>query len=1468
MRKKALFLWLLFAPCLLLAQPNILVEHYKVEDGLPNKTVNCSLKGEDGFMWFGTWYGLCSFDGTEFKTYNNRDGFYSDIPPRKIQSMVEDKLGFLWIKTFDRKLYIFDKHNERFYAVHDKIKNHSFDTQVIKIQTTFDGNVLLLTKDKNLLIAYVTSGGEVEMKLMHDASADINPYDSRLKHNVFVENKDYLCWIGQDYKIFAYRKGEELKDKPADFIYRKIAATTHDLFTCSYKTDEFIWLGDAFGKVYSINQQTGTVNKYDLEGVTQPIQNILITTGGIAYITVKGEGVYEYDLGYKELTKLTLELRNKEVMDSFIDQYDKIWFVVDNESLLYYDPLNKSAQTYKFPLGVKRGDFKYQDVGEQGVFFLTPNGDVLMFERESLNMITINEQKSLSEIMPNERFFDLLIDEGGILWLSSMATGICRINFPKKQFNLFELHLFSKQKNIQSENRGVKSLYQAKNGDIWAGTRWGELYRINSSGQLKQVFSSENSFIGNVYHVMEDTKGNLWFSTKGNGLIKAQPDILAPEGFRFTHFVNDVNLPSTINHNDVYFTYEDTKGRVWVGSMGGGLNLVREEGGEITFKNKGNGFKFYPSYGQYIEVRSITEDADGRIWVGTTDGLMSFDSNFTTPEEIVFETYREESSSSNIADNDIYALYKDSDAQIWVSVFGGGLNKLIRYDATKRRPVFKAYGIHEGLNTDVIVSIVEDDKRNLWLATESGLSHFDKKQELFRNYDKYDGFFDMKMEENSSIRTQNNELWLGCREGILTFSPDKVESFNTNNRTYIIDFKVSNKDLRDFKDKPIIKESIKYAKSITLNYNQSMFALEFTALNFFNPNRISYKYILDGYEKEWHFNGKNRHASYTNVPPGKYLFRVQSVDEAAPHMLSQQTLQIVILPPWWRSWWAYAIYVFLGGALLIFSIRLGLLMMKMKNDVYIEQKLSELKIKFFTNISHELRTPLTLIKGPIQELKEKEKLSSKGLQYVDLMEKNTDQMLQLVNQILDFRKIQNGKMRLHISLLNLNLMVNSFYKEFHVLAAENKIKYDVQPSDEPIMVWADKERLGIVLRNVISNAFKFTPSDGSIYITTGMSSNGEKCYIRIEDSGVGIEQSKLNEIFERFSQGSAARNSYYQGTGIGLALSKEIMNMHQGTIVAESQQEKGSVFTIELLMGKEHYKTADVDFYVSDNDKLSEATNAAELSKDTEAADEDKDSMDASLPTVLLVEDNKDLVNLLKLQMEDKFNVYVANDGVEGLKKTHLYHPDIVVTDQMMPEMDGIEMLQHIRKDFQISHIPVIILTAKNDDEAKTNAINNGANAYITKPFSKEYLIARIEQLLRERKVFRERVWHHQEDTETDNYEQYLVKKDVQLLEKIHKVVEENMDDCDFNIDTIASSIGLSRSAFFKKLKSLTGLAPVDLVKEIRLNKSIDLLKNTDMSISEVAYAVGFRDSGYYSKCFRKKYNQTPREYMNQWRKG
>jgi signal transduction histidine kinase/ligand-binding sensor domain-containing protein/DNA-binding response OmpR family regulator len=1467
MNKYLVLIIMLLSCRLATANNNMIIEHYSVENGVPHEIVNCAIKDSDGFVWFGTWYGLCSFDGQKFKTYNSRNEYYTDIPPRKIQKIIEDKSSNLWVKTIDHKLYLFDKHKECFYSVFNELrKKYSVNSQIIKIQKTEDGELLLLTKNKDLLKASSDRNGKINIILLHDSKNKAG--NTKLKNNLLCESKDYISWIGMDYKILSCPKGRSLKSQPSDFILRKIGLVYEKELSCAYQNKGVLWLGDKQGKIYLITLYNGRIIPIKILQGKGVIENIQVEDRTKIYISVANKGVYLYDLKKKTFKLLFSSQIKEPVVKSFSDSFGKIWFVMGNKGVIYYNPLNNENRQFIFPDGLVNEDIQELDGKEHGMFFITSSGDLARIDHNKLTLDYLNHSEEFLKFEKGNRLCNILLDREGVLWVTSLDNGIYKISFPKKQFSLYSPCSFE-NKSLDAEicKVGVKALFEAKNGDIWVGTRNSEVYWLARNGALKRKFSEANYNIGNVYHIMEDNRGNLWFSTKGQGLVKAEPDNSSSLGFRFTRFVNDENNPSSISSNEVYCSFLDSKGRIWAGLFGGGLNLLKVEHGKVVFKHKYNCFKYYPSNGMYMEIRNMIEDSEGRIWVGTSDGLMSFDGNFKRPDQIKFEIYQD---GSDIADNDIYALYKDKKAQIWVSVFGGGLNKLICYDHENRKPVFQSYGLKEGLKSDVILSIVEDGKSNLWLATEMGISRFDSKNQSFRNFDRYDGFIPVKMEEESALRCASGQLWFGCKDGILKFNPFRLQTYNFAYKTFIVDFKISNQDINSLNEGEH-RQSVKELKTISLKHNQSMFTIEFAALNYYNQNRISYKYILQGYEEEWHFSGKNRIASYTNVPPGKYLFRVKTIDEANPSFVSERTMEIIILPPWWRTNIAYAIYAILFLALLYGVVKFVFFMIKIKNDIYIEQKLSELKIKFFTNISHELRTPLTLIKGPIQELREKEKLSDKGTQYIDLMEKSTDQMLNLVNQILDFRKIQNGKMRLHVSLINLNSVIENLSKEFIILSEENEISYTCHFDDDDIFVWADKEKLEIVIRNLLSNAFKFTSSGGSILLTAGLLSDGKGCFIKVEDTGTGIPQNKLTEIFERFSQGDNAKDSTYKGTGIGLALSKELINLHHGNITVESEQSKGSVFTVELLLGKDHFKPSEVDFYFSDQvDVLPQETSVLDTNRNEEEdeLDENLKKENSALPSLLLVEDNKDLCNLIKMQLEDKFRIFIANNGVEGLKKVHLYHPDIVVTDQMMPEMDGTEMLQRIRKDFKISHIPVVILTAKGGDEAKTTAISLGANAYITKPFSKDYLVARIEQLLKERKNFQERLWKKDNDEPSVDYEQFLVQKDVQLLEKIHQVIEENLDNSDFNIDTIAATIGLGRSSFFKKLKSLTGLAPVDLVKEIRLGKSIEMIKNTDLSISEIAFAVGFKDVGYFGKCFRKKYDQSPREYMNTYRKS
>ncbi|KAA6349529.1 Sensor histidine kinase TmoS [termite gut metagenome] len=1409
------------------AIPPLTVEHYTVDKGLPGNTVYCSLKDSDGFMWFGTLYGLCSFDGINFKVYNNHDGaFYSENPPRQILTIAEDKNEFLWMQTADRKAYVFDRKKERFHLLCSETEKHTESTKVIKIQKTPDGEILLLTADKKLLRA---------------------------------------C-------------GTDEKPAEAQFLY--------DLTTLSI-TCNLLWVNDNAGTIYHIIPQTGKVDEYPLPGINDAIQTLLVGNDNETVYIYTGRGeMYEYNVKSDQLQRHLLNLSGP-IADAFVDKYDKIWLKESDATLLYYDPQSKIEKRFPVSQGGRRvTDMQMQDAGEQGLFILTPAGEMLVFERESLSMTRLTQEASFPATLQPPLFFSQELNDDGLLWLSS-SQGIYCVNFLPKQFRLFGLQTF-KRAALYTEkevlNPSIDVLFRAQNGDIWIGTQR-NLYFIDKSGQLKEVLMPlPRPVISNVCHIMEDNKGNLWFSTKGEGVIKAIPNVQAPYGFHFVRYTNNPEVLSSLTGNNVRFTFQDSKDRIWVGLSDGGLNLLQETD-KVSFKHKYNGFKQYPlSYSSYTEVRGMVESAGGRIWVATTDGLMSFEVNFDEPENIVFETYHDQTSASPICNDNIGMLYKDADSRIWVSLFGGGLSELTGYDGETQKLVFKSYGTHDGLKNDIILSIAEDDSRNLWLVTETGISCFDKQTERFHNYDKFDGFPGITtVGENPDLLSSKNEFWLGCKEGILAFSPDKLETRKYNCKTHILDFRVNGKENLPT-DTPI-----KYAGEVEVEHDRSTFTIEFMALDYSNRGGISYEYILEGYEKEWHFNSNNRIASYTGVSPGKYKFRVRSIDEANSESFSDSTLTIHILPSWKSSWCAYALYIVIIIGILAIISKSVMMLIKARNEAYIKRRLSELKIKFFTYISHEMRIPLTLIKSPIQELKEEKNLSPKGRKYIGLMEKNTNQMLQLLNQILDFRKVQHDKIRLNISQINLNRMMESFYKEFRTLSEESEVAYSFQLTNEVITLWADKEKLSLVIRNIVSNAFKFTPSGQSITVSTGISDDGKKCYIKIE--GDGIPENALPKILRDSPQDDHSWNPYSQGKGIGFTLSEELINLHHGSIIVESNEDHGIVFTIELLSDKKHYNFSEINFIdVEDDDNelerifpplqenrqqkqpktkedsLQSAEKNRIFKKKNAQGQEEHigDFFEDTYPVVLLIEDNKDLADLFSWQLEGKYHVGIIANVEEGVKKINQYHPDIVIIDQILSKASSMEILKLIRKDFRISHIPVVILAVEEDnDDSRIKFLNMGVSAYITGPIEKEYLISQLEHLIKKRQQFRERVWNLADIEKLDSYKRYLTKRDVQLLEKLVRIIDKNLSNNNFNLDGIIPDTQLNRLAFFKKLKGLTGFAPIELIKEARLNKSAELLKTTDMSLPEIAFALGFKDLEDYEKCFFAKYNQTPTRYRN-----
>ena len=1428
------------------AQDGMIVQHYTLEEGLPSNTVYCSLKDKDGFVWFGTWYGLCSFDGSRFTPFVTRSHGKSDIPPRKVISMVDDGEGNIWIRNVDNRLYLYDKHNDTYHEIYDELKKISQNVQVIKIQRADNGRVLLLTRNKHLYEAHpqpLPKGGESPtIQRIFDGSLAIDPATFRLQHNIFGVSEKYLYWLGTDFKL-------DVVPRPKGNQYLSLIRPDK-VYSYYYHIGNEIFIGNNQGETYVIDAEKGTVRN-------NPSPDIPV----------------------------------------FIDSQKQQWFINHSEqSLVCQNPQTGFKRHFPIPQGEKIVSRKFCDAGANGLFILHENGIVWRYDQQMGIMQDLADLRQFSTTSANAlRFFDMDIDSEGLLWLSSTTNGVYKVNFTPSSFSFFMPDALSQENEI-GDSQGIRAIFQQKNGNLWIGARNGTLYCINPKTQT--IIPSAINGIGNVYHVMEDSKGQLWFCTKGNGLFRVDT-----KSGEISHFGSNTDDRYSLNDDRVYYIFEDSRHRIWVCTFGGGLNLIEQRNGKTLFINRNNEFADYPKYDLYLNARAITEDSAGRLWVGTTDGLMSFSGNFSKPQTVDFEIYREQQDAGTV-DNDVFSLYKDSKGHIWMGMFGGGLNLLEGYDEKTHRPQLKNYPFTEQLSGNVVSSIIEDHQHHLWLCTENGLASLNPEEETtLRSYDRFSGFPIVNVEDNTIACLADGRIFIGCQQGVLAFDPKVVMNETVRQYPiYIVDFRVQNRALNDFQPS-IFNGSVRYAKEIVLKHNQNMFSIEFASLNFTDQNQVSYSYILDGYEDQWHANGLNRFASYANVPPGRYTFRVKTLGSGA----SERVLEIRILPPWWASWWAYIIYTLLFLALLYGVFRLVIYMIRMRNETYVNDRLAELKIRFFTNISHELRTPLTLIKSPIEELKRNERLSPTGKEYLSLIDNNAKKMLQLVNQILDFRKVQNGKMKMHVSYTDLNEVLEMFRQEYRIHAQERDINYEFLLPDEHIMAWCDRQKISVVINNLINNAFKYTheggtitvsmdtqpkahpqplPKGGEYYKAQEASPSGrfggalEGVVIRVEDDGASIPENKLEEIFERFAMAeNRSDDTTSTGTGIGLSLSREFVLMHHGHIWAENM-DKGVAFVIELPTEKDNFSADEIE----DAHPQSLPKGGKPNMLPTLNGNEDPSLREGHrVGSLLLIEDNTDLCHMLSLQLQDKYTVLTAHDGEEGLKKIYQYHPDLIVSDLMMPKMDGMELLKRIRQDFNISHIPVIILTAKQGDDIHMQSLSTGANAYITKPFSSQLLEARIAQLLEEQRIFQRKMvlatqpltTSRDEESDADrlplpsggagvgSYESHLIRKDLEFVRNVHQIIEKNLQNEDFNVNTLAEEMGLSRSPFFKKLKSLTGFAPVDLVKEIRLTKALNYVETTDMNVTEIAYTVGFRDPGYFTKCFRQKYGKTPKEYRN-----
>ncbi len=1080
-------------------------------------------------------------------------------------------------------------------------------------------------------------------------------------------------------------------------------------------------------------------------------------------------------------------------------------------------------------------------------------------------------------------------DNRGFIWVSTDHGGINIID--KKSFSIrYVLHQPDNERSLGQNS--VTTMYKDDEGIIWVGTyKKGVSYyheNIIRFPLFKKYPSDPFSLpYDDVNRFVEDDQGNLWIGTNGGGLVyfdrqtgkftsfrndPANPNSISSDvivslcmdsekklwigtyygglncydGKKFTRFNHNPSDPSSIASRSIWEIFEDSQKRLWIGTLDGGLDLFNRDTKTFAHFRPGDLNSVQSSH-----ISAITEDLDGNIWIGTGNGV-----DLLSKQTGRFEHYGTDVTDPNaIRSISILDIRADSQGSVWVGTYGG-LSRFNPKDKT-----FTTFTKANGLPHNTILSILEDRRGNLWIGTPNGLSNMilDRSSRewkiQFKNYSEEDGLQGRQFNENAAFHTRSGELIFGGANGFNIFSPDKLGQNLNKPRVVLTDFQLFSKSVRpgeSFKKNVLLPLSITQAPPITLQADKNVFSIEFSALNFFQPGKTEYQYRLEGFNTNWlTADSKSNRVTFTNLDPGEYTFRVRASNSDGIWNNEGASLAITVLPPFWKSTPAFVLYgilfvlaIYVTRRLMQQRIEMRFAIQQERQEALRMHELDMMKIKFFTNVSHEFRTPITLILTPIERLmKQVQDAELKG--QFDLIQRNAKRLLNLVNQLLDFRKIETQEIKFRPSEGDVVKFIRETVYSFSDLSEKKDIGLDFNSSVHSLETIFDQDKLEKILFNLLSNAFKFTPGGGSVEVT--LNQKGENhLEIRIRDTGIGIERDKQERIFERFFQTDLPKSIANQGSGIGLSITYEFVKAHGGTITVESEIGKGSCFIVTLPVNR----IATVSETISENKAIHSPEGMVEESESRAHADQK--------PLLLLVEDNEDFRFYLKDNLKTTYQIIEAKDGVEGWKNALTHFPNLIVSDIMMPEMNGIELCKKIKADQRVSHIPVVLLTARTSEEQELEGLEMGADDYIHKPFAFEILESRIRNLIVQRQKLH-KAFGQNADIKISDLR--ITSIDEQLMQKVMSCVEANIANADFSVDDLCHETGMSRALFFKKMMALTGKSPLEFIRAIRLKHAAQLLEKSQLTVAEIAYKVGFNNPKYFARYFKEAFHVLPSAY-------
>ena len=1126
---------------------------------------------------------------------------------------------------------------------------------------------------------------------------------------------------------------------------------------------------------------------------------------------------------------------------------------------------------FKFNRNANRFEQIYYTKSQQGIpikcLFIDRQKNLLV-GTDGMGMKLYNEKKNLLEdVEMQSSLFDfskmkihaVLQDNAGNLWTGIFQKGVYFTPHNPNKFSLLGYKSFNK--NIIGSSC-VMSILKDKDNTVWVGTDNDGIYGVENGGKVKHYSRTTRSSVSNtIMCIFQDSNHDIWLGSYLNGLSKFN------QNNGICTYYNQIS-PSIGNNflsNKVICITEDKKKNLWIGTNGAGLysfDLKSQTYKQHYARDGGHNGKILSD-----GINCVLNDRDGYIWIGTFRGVCRINPksnkivNFTTKGNIMPGSI-------------VYAMTEDHAGNIWIGTTEG----LACYN--KKKKLSRIYTMVNGLPSNVICGILEDKKGNIWLSTHMGISKMLVEDNKFINYYSFDGLQGNEFSKGAAFHADNDEMFFGGISGISHFYPQKIDDVRKQLKVYltelyILDVPILKSDKSDKKKKEIISRFISDVDTIHLAYKDNMFSLEFSTFDFGNSERVYYRYKMEGLKSEWMNTGQGvSRINFTNISYGTYKLKVRACIQ--DNMSPEREYLIIISPPWYLTWWAKAFYFILFLLLGIGITKYILNQIQHKQEMMRREhaeQINEAKLQFFINISHEIRTPMTLIMSPLEKLIS-ENPDKEKQQVYKMMYRNAQRILRLINQLMDIRKIDKGLMFLKFNETDMVGFIDDLMQTFEYQAKKRNVSFVFIHADAALPVWIDQNNFDKVLLNILSNAFKYTPENGeiSILLQTGNDSSKTEALqhyfeIVVSDTGIGIDDEKIEKIFERFYQIDNDQTKSNFGTGIGLHLARSLTELQHGKIVARNKKEgQGSEFIIRLPLGNSHLSDLEMGNNVRQTILKTEINLQNAGLFDESQIEETIKIKSKTNYRILLVDDEDEIRQYLKAELSGNYKIFECTNGKDALDFILKEKPHLVISDVMMPDMDGITLCKKIKSNININHIPVILLTAKSTDEDKAEGFETGADAYVVKPFNVGLLKKRVANLI-ENRVRLEAKPSDSEENKSLIKKIVLRSNDEILSEKILKIINENIADSDLNVEMLANGVGMSRVHMHRKLKELTNQSARDFIRSIRLKQASELLTHKKLTISEVAYAIGFTNLSHFSNSFHEFYGMSPKEYSQQMKK-